>query len=235
MRFRRAFITGLAAILPILVTLFLLYTLFQYIDRVTQPLTDWLLLRVGAKDLPAPFSTLIWMGGVVLYLFVIAVIVYLIGRVVTSYVGGLAFAWLENVVLKFPVVRAIYPYARQVTDYIFSSKATQFRHVVAVEYPRKGIYSLGFLTGEGMDQIQGAGGKKFVNVYLPSSPTLFTGYLILVPEDDVTHLDMTVDQALRLIISGGVLTPKPRKTPSDEAAIPSSGAAPAGQGERRDA
>ncbi|MEW6358076.1 MAG: DUF502 domain-containing protein [Planctomycetota bacterium] len=210
MRFRRAFLTGLAAILPILVTFFLLYTFFGYVDTMTQPLTDNLLAWVGVKDLPRPFSTLIWIGGVFCYLLFMIGLIYLIGRLVASYIGGLLFQWFENVFLKLPVIRTIYPYAKQVTDYFFSDKVARFHQVVAVQYPRKGIYSLGFLTGESMDQIQDVETKKFVNVFVPSSPTPFTGYVIFAPEDELVHLNITVDQALRLTISGGVIVPPHR-------------------------
>jgi len=207
MTFRRTFIAGLAAVLPILVTLFLLYTFFQYVDAITEPITDRLLLIVGAKDLAKPFPTLIWIGGVISYLLFMAAMIYLIGRLVASYIGGLLFHWFENIVLKFPVVKAIYPYARQITDYLFSDKTTKFRQVVAVEYPRKGIYSIGFLTGDSMEVIQKTSGRKFVNVFIPSSPTPFTGYVIFTAEDELIQLDISVDQALRLTISGGVIVP----------------------------
>lgn len=207
MSFRRAFITGLAAILPILVTLFLLYTFFGYIDTITQPITDRLLVMIDAKNLPAPFPTLFWIGGVCCYLLFMVGVIYLMGRLVASYIGGLLFRWFENVFLKLPVVRTIYPYAKQVTDYFFSDKAARFHHVVAVQYPRKGVYSIGFLTGDSMGQIQDVETKKFVNVFVPSSPTPFTGYVIFVPEDELVHLNITVEQALRLTVSGGVIVP----------------------------
>ncbi|NOZ23933.1 MAG: DUF502 domain-containing protein [Planctomycetes bacterium] len=212
MTFRRAFLTGLAAVLPILVTLFLLYTFFGYVDAITQPLTDRLLGLLGATDWHAPFPTLIWIAGVFCYLLFMIGLIYLIGRLVASYLGGLLFQWFENVFLKLPVVRAIYPYAKQVTDYFFSDKVARFHHVVAVQYPRKGVYSVGFLTGDSMDQIQEAETKKFVNVFVPSSPTPFTGYVVFVPEDELIHLGITVDQALRLTVSGGVIVP-PHKGP----------------------
>lgn len=207
MTFKRLFLTGLAAILPLLVTLFLLYTLFEYVDRVTQPITDWFLVSIGADHLRRPFPVLIWVGGVVFYLVIMTVLIYLIGRVVASYVGGVLFQWFENVFLKFPVVRAIYPYARQVTDFFLSEKTMKFTKVVALEYPRKGVYSIGFLTGDSFTEVQKAGGKKIVNVFVPSSPTPFTGYVVLVPEEELIRLSITVDEVIRHIISGGVITP----------------------------
>jgi len=224
MTFRRAFLAGLAAILPLLVTLFLLYTFFGYVDVITQPLTDKLLGLLGAKDWRAPFPTLIWIAGVFCYLLFMVGLIYLIGRLVASYIGGLLFQWFENVFLKLPVVRAIYPYAKQITEFVFSDKTARFHHVVAVEYPRKGIFSIGFLTGDSLEQIQEVTPKKFVNVFIPSSPTPFTGYVIFVPEDELLHLDLTVEQALRLTVSGGVIVPPHKGLPTVPAPAP--GASP---------
>jgi uncharacterized membrane protein len=96
---------------------------------------------------------------------------------------------------------------KQVTDFVLSEKRAAFRTVVAVPYPRPGIYSLGFVTGEGWKSINRASGGEMVQVFIPSSPTPVTGYVVFVRRDEIVELDLTVDEALRFSISGGVIVP----------------------------
>jgi uncharacterized membrane protein len=138
------------------------------------------------------------------------VLVFLVGFFLASFVGSKIWWLAESTFLRLPVVRTIYPYTKQITDFVFESdeeKRRKFRSVVAIEYPRKGCYALGFLTGEGMSDIAAATGERMVTVFVPSSPTPITGWVVLVAEKEVVRLGITVDEAFRFAISGGVITP----------------------------
>jgi uncharacterized membrane protein len=105
------------------------------------------------------------------------------------------------------VIRAIYPNIKQVTDFLLTDRNVEFSGVVAVEYPRKGVWSVGLSTGGPMKQVQGRVSDELVSVFIPSSPTPITGYVVQVPRQDVIELNMTIDEGLRFTISGGVIKP----------------------------
>lgn len=149
-----------------------------------------------------------WIG------FVIAlVLVLFVGFLFKGYIGRQIWRSLERGLQKVPVLKVIYPYAKQVTEFFFSEKKQmQYEAAVAVEYPRKGIYSLGFVTSEGFRDLEAIAGQETVAIFIPSSPTPVTGYTIIVPREQVVKLDVTPDEALRFTMSAGVIVP-PRQLP----------------------
>lgn len=148
--------------------------------------------------------------------FVVALgLVFIAGFILASFVGKRILTRFESMMGKFPVVKIIYPYARQVVEFFMKEKAVTFNTVVAIEYPRRGLYSLGFVTGGGLKKITESVGRDMVNVFIPSSPTPVTGYLIFVPARDLIPLPISVDEAIRIAISGGVLIPEHQKNPDD--------------------
>ncbi len=150
-----------------------------------------------------------------LFGFVVAIlIVYFVGSFFASFLGRKLLPIAERVLHKIPIFKVIYPYAKQVTDFFLEDKKFDYDLVVAVPYPRKGIYSIAFVTGDGMKAVTQAAGKQLVNVFIPSSPTPITGYTIFVDPEEIVPLDMTVDQALRFTISGGVIVPPSQVQPS---------------------
>ena len=145
--------------------------------------------------------------------FAIAVIfVYFLGYFLASFVGKRAWAMAERLIGRVPLIRPVYANIKQVTDFLFSDRKVEFSGVVAVEYPRKGLWSVGLATGPPLDIIQRSAGVDMVTVFIPSSPTPITGYVITVPRTDIIELGMSIDEALRFTISGGVL--KPGVTPA---------------------
>jgi uncharacterized membrane protein len=141
--------------------------------------------------------------------FVIAIVlVYFMGFFLASFIGRTTLRMIEDLIRRVPLVRAIYPNIKQVTDFLLSDRPLEFSGVVAVEYPRKGIWSLGLLTGSPMKLIQERDrNRELVTVFIPSSPTPMTGYTITVAKDEVIVLDLSIDEALRFTISGGVIKP----------------------------
>ncbi len=142
--------------------------------------------------------------------FVIAVIaVCILGAILASYVGRTIWKMAENFILNTPFLRRVYPYIKQITDFFLTQEDQKrfFSRVVAVEYPRKGIWSLGFVTGSGLRNVVNTVRREFVTVLIPTSPTPFTGFVITVPKKQTIDLDMTIEEALRFVISGGVIAP----------------------------
>lgn len=143
--------------------------------------------------------------------FLAAVIgVCIFGALLASYVGKRLWRMTENFIMNTPLLRRVYPYIKQITDFLLTQEEQQkfFSRVVAVEYPRKGIWSIGFVTGSGLNKVVSTVKKEFVTVIIPTSPTPFTGFVITVPKKQTIDLDMTIEEALRFIVSGGVITPE---------------------------
>ena len=140
--------------------------------------------------------------------FVIAIIVvYFVGFFLASFIGRTSLKFVESTLGRMPLVRAIYPNIKQVTDFLFGEQKLEFSGVVAVPYPRAGIWSVGLLTGSPMKAIEESAGEELVTIFIPSSPTPITGYTITVPRREVLELALSVDEALRYIISAGVVKP----------------------------
>lgn len=142
----------------------------------------------------------------------VIVALYFLGRLVSAKVGGWAVYQIENNLLgRLPVIRNVYGSAKQVTDFLFTESHVEYRRVVAIEYPRRGIWSLGLVTGESMLDITAAVGEPCLSVLIPSSPMPVTGYTMNVPRSQVLDLNITVDQAFQFCISCGVLVPPNQK------------------------
>lgn len=170
--------------------------------------------------------------------FLLAVLIlFLISFLLATYVGRTLFSRFEKLLSKFPVVKMIYPYAKQLVDFFFKEKKLDFNTVVAFEYPRRGIWALGFMTGQGLRQLHQESERRLVSVFIPSSPAPMTGYTIFVPIEDVIPMDLDVEEAFRLIITGGVVVPdsqlvalpEPLENPGAQKKTPDRLAAPRGK------
>lgn len=149
------------------------------------------------------------------------VLIYLLGRLLGGFFGRSLYRRLDELLARAPVFNLVYPHVKQVVDFLFGeNQRTAFKGVVLVEYPRKGIWTIGLATGSGAGAIEGVAGADCMTVFIPSSPTPFTGYTITVLKSETHPVPMTIDEALRFVISGGVLSPErvsadaaPRLTP----------------------
>lgn len=190
-RLKRYLLTGLVVLLPVVLTTYVLLAIFRFSDRILGRFIEGL---IG-----------FYIPGIGLVLSL--VIVLLTGFLTTVLLGRRIFVVIENMFLKFPLVRQIYPSAKQIINFLFSKDRLQLRKVVLVEYPRKGIWSMGFITNETVKEVKTKTGQDLLNVFIPSSPGPFTGYFMFVPKSDIIFLDMTIEDALKLIISDGVVNP----------------------------
>ncbi|NLF32087.1 MAG: DUF502 domain-containing protein [Planctomycetes bacterium] len=210
--FRRSFSRGLAAILPTVLTVaiigWLIQAIHSYIGQYISAGTRWLIGRFWKVD--ATTLQEAWRHYQLDILgFVLAIIlVYILGRMVASLLGRSVWRSLEGFLIRLPLIKQIYPTIKQVTDFlILSDPKVEFSRVVAVEYPRKGLWSMGLVTNPGMRSIQKQSNVGLLTVFIPSSPTPVTGYTITVRRDEVIDLPIDIDEALRFVISGGVILP----------------------------
>ncbi|NOS99867.1 MAG: DUF502 domain-containing protein [Phycisphaerales bacterium] len=140
--------------------------------------------------------------------FLIAfLLIYFTGYLLASFVGRRTWQFLERALMRVPFIKSIYPNIKQVTDMFISDKPLEFAGVVAVEYPRVGIWSVGLVTGPPMRPLRERDERELVTVFIPSSPTPFMGYTITVARADIMELPISIDEALRYIISGGIVRP----------------------------
>ncbi|MBN2211573.1 MAG: DUF502 domain-containing protein [Sedimentisphaerales bacterium] len=155
--------------------------------------------------------------------FLLAIImVYFIGFFLASYLGRKVWQVFEHIFMHTPGFKQLYPYIKQVTEFLFGERHIQrYTRVVAVEYPRKGIWSVGLVTGGGLTRLRDHLQEDLLTVFIPSSPTPVTGYVITVDKNDVIDLPLTIEETLRFCISGGVITPQhPLSAELTKAAIP---------------
>jgi uncharacterized membrane protein len=140
--------------------------------------------------------------------FLIALVsVCFIGAILASVVGRTVWHFIERGLMNLPLVKRIYPYIKQITDLMLTKKDLAFSKVVAIQYPRKELWSVALVTGKGLRIIREKLGQEMMTVFVPTSPTPFTGYVIMVEVKDTIELNMTIEEALRFTISGGVITP----------------------------
>lgn len=192
---RRYFLAGLVSLLPIGVTLFLIYFLVNTLGPILGSLLHYL---PALHRLPEIVLTLI---GFILLLIVIL----LIGMLAQGLVGSWILKKLSDFVGRLPLLRSVYGTARQLTDAVLVDRRS-LKKVIALEYPRKGMYSIGFLMSEA--PVTFANGRKCMFVFLPVTPTPTSGQVHLVPVEEIIETDIGVDEALKVFVSGGAVMPE---------------------------
>lgn len=224
--FRSFFLKGMAVLLPTLVTVWLLAWAYQFIQKnLTVYINRGLvLLLYRFQGLPGQtyaqykvqMEPLMVNGPASAIGFILALLLVLVvGALLASVVGRLLWRVIEGFIMNTPIVKRIYPYVKQVTDFVLTEKEQQkaFKQVVAVEYPRKGVWAIGFVTGSGLRTIAESVEKEFLTVMVPTSPTPVTGNVIMVPREEAVVLDLTIEEAFRFIMSAGVIAPDRQRVP----------------------
>lgn len=141
------------------------------------------------------------------FLALFLAILYLLGKLMAAGIGRFFLHYVETIITQLPIIRNVYSSVKQVTDFAFNENEMSFSSIVAVEYPRKGIWSMGFVTGEGMREIRDAAGEPILTVLMPTSPMPATGFTISVPKSETIDLNITIDQAVQFCVSCGVVIP----------------------------
>lgn len=199
-RLRRYLVAGLLIWVPVGVTLLIIKFLVDLMDQTL------LLLPAGLRP-----EHLLGFRIPGLGILLTAAIVIGTGVVVTNLLGQQLLHLGERVLDRIPLVRTIYTSTKKLTEAVFHGTGKSFRKVVLIEYPRKGIWSLAFLTGEGVDEVCDRTGRDQVTVFVPTTPNPTSGFILMLPREEVTELDMPVDDGLKMIISVGVVVPESRK------------------------
>lgn len=200
---RRCFISGILLWVPILVTFFVIKFLVDLLSKSLLLLPTFL-----QPDVLLGFH--IPGIGVLLTIFVI----FLTGMFAANFVGRKFVEIGDAIVARIPLVRSIYNGVKQVTETLFTPGGQSFRKVLLVQYPCKGVWSIAFQTGEGSKEVENAlNGEPMVTYFIPTTPNPTSGFLMMAPRTDVIELDISVDQALKFVISLGVVQPVPPTPP----------------------
>lgn len=200
--FKTYLLTGTIILLPLIITIYVLFFLFSMIDNL---LID-LFKTFGYQMIP----------GLGFALTVITV--FFTGLIAQNVLGRKIIHYGEKFVLNIPLVKEIYNAIKQVIDAFSVQSKDAFQRVVLVEYPRKGLYALGFVTGVGAGEVQDKTEETVVNVFLPTTPNPTSGFFLMIPKEDLVPLDMTVEEGIKMIISAGVVNPQypPVPRPKDD-------------------
>ena len=214
-RLRGYFIAGLLVTAPVGITVYLAWIIVKFIDNTVTPL-------IPAKYNPETYLPFDIAGLGLVILFVVLTIVGALTR-------GLLGRWIvntgERILNRMPVVRSVYSAVKQIFETVLSQQSNAFREAVLVEYPRRGMWAIAFITGRTKGEVQNLTEEETVNIFLPTTPNPTSGFLLFVPKDEVVPLDMTVEEAIKMVISGGIVTPPDRRplaeqqTPQVSAAI----------------
>lgn len=222
--FKRSFMTGVASLLPTTLTILILIAAFgilnDYVGKPMGSLVLWGLERYAGRPfgdfiiaytghaLPDLRATDHWLKSAIGFP-VAAVFIFFLGFLFASFLGRRLMGAFDGLVARFPIIGSIYGYGKQVSDFLLkSNKQVEFKSVVLVKYPYEGIWSIGFVTNDGINVLNERVGKEMVTVCVPNAPTLITGWVLILPKADVIPLSMSVEEAIPFIVSAGVLVPE---------------------------
>jgi len=204
-RLRAYFLAGVLVTAPTAITVYLAWWIISWIDGWVRPL-------IPAAYNPEQFLPFTIPG---IGLVVVIIVLTLVGAFAAGYVGRLVLRIGEGAFARMPVVRSVYSAVKQIMETVLANKSSAFREVVMIEYPRKGLWSLGFITGPAHPEVQRTNAEEMVNVFIPCAPPT-AGYMVFVARRELTVLDMTVEDGLKLVVSAGIVSPpdrKPREVP----------------------
>ena len=149
-------------------------------------------------------------------LLILLIAVTLIGALTAGLIGRWLLQTGERVLNRMPVVRSIYSAIKQIFETVLAQQSNAFREAVLVEYPRRGIWAIGFITGTTKGEVQNLTEEETVNIFLPTTPNPTSGFLLFVPKSDVVPLGMSVEEAVKMVISGGIVTPPDRRSKKEQ-------------------
>lgn len=195
-KIRNIFITGLLVTLPIMITFFFIRVLFRIIDSLLGPAANQILSAAGLHFI------IPGIGFILTFLIIFAV-----GLASTNVIGRKLLERFEIFLDNIPMVKSIYSGAKQVILTIATAKKAAFSRVVLVQFPKNGMYSIGFITSEAQGEVQQVTKEDVINVFVPTVPNPTTGFFLMVPRGDIISLNMSIEDGIKLIMSGGIVTP----------------------------
>jgi len=184
------FFKGVLISVPLIITFYIAWALIKFFDKQASPI-----LGTFPYEIPG-------FGLIIVFIFF-----SFIGFLTTGLLGRIFSSIVDKFLSKIPVLRNIYSGLKQLFETILSKKSNSFREVVLIEYPRKGIWAMGFLTGDTRGEVNRKTRNQMVNIFLPTTPNPTSGFLLFLPKKDIIRLSMTVEEGIKMIISAGMLTP----------------------------
>ena len=216
-RLRNDFLTGLVVVLPIFLTIYIVVWFVGFVDDKVAPLVP------RAYDPENIFGRNVFGFGLALFV----AFTTLVGALAKNLIGRQVLAFGETILGRTPIIRPIYNGLKQIAETLFASTGNNFQQTCLVEFPRHGMWRIGFVSNDTLGEIPGrAGEPDMLSVFVPHTPNPTTGFLVFLPRRDVTLLDMTVEEAVKVVISGGLVSP-PAARPPAPAPSPSSPPEPA--------
>lgn len=198
-KIKQYLVTGLLVLVPLVITIWVLKTFIGVMDQSLLLLPDaWHPHALFNRDIPG-FGAILTVA-----------IVLVTGMIATNFFGKQLIALWESLLNRVPIVKTIYSSVKQVSDTLFSDSGNAFRKAVLIPYPRMGSYTIAFLTGAPSGDVAAHLQGDFISVFVPTTPNPTSGFFLLMPRSDVVELEMSVDEALKYIISMGVVAPQPK-------------------------
>jgi uncharacterized membrane protein len=201
-RIRRYFLAGFLVTAPLGITVLIAWWIINFID-------EWVTPLIPTKYNPETYLPFSLPGLGLLILFIALT---LIGALTAGLMGRWVVRTGEQILNRMPVVRSVYSAFKQIFETILAQQSNAFREAVLIEYPRRGIWAIGFITGTTKGEVQSLTLEETVNIFLPTTPNPTSGFLLFVPREEVMPLDMSVEEAVKMVISGGIVTPPDRRS-----------------------
>lgn len=197
-KLRNYFLAGIVITAPISLTIYLTWLFIDWVDRQVTPL------------LPSPYNPETYLPFSIPGLGLLIMVVFLtfVGFVAANLFGRTLISLGERLVNRMPVVRTLYNAFKQILETVLQSSSQSFRQVVMLEYPRRGVWAVAFVTADTTGEIARRGDQELINIFLPTTPNPTSGFLLIVPKRDLIFLDMSVEEAAKFIISAGVIMPE---------------------------
>ncbi len=206
---RGYFLAGILITAPIGITFYMAWLVIKWVDGWVTPL----LPPLYNPETYLPFS----IPG--LGLLIVCVVLTLIGAVTAGMLGRLWVRTSERLLARMPVIRSVYGAIKQIFETVLSHQSDAFREVVLFEYPRRGSWAMGFITGKTEGEVQDITGDEVVNVFLPTTPNPTSGYLLFIPRRELVVLSMSVEEGIKMVVSGGIVTPPDRRPESQRGIV----------------
>lgn len=201
-RVRAYFLTGILITAPLFITGYLAWLFIGFVDAKVTPL----LPEQYNPESYLPFGVP-GLGLIILFVFLT-----IVGAVTAGFFGKLWLRFTERLLNRMPVVRNIYSAVKQILETVLAQQSSAFREAVLVEYPRRGLWAIAFITGRTEGEVQNVTEEECINIFLPTTPNPTSGFLLFVPKKDLISLSMSTEEAIKMVISGGIITPPDLRT-----------------------
>ena len=201
-RVRAYFLTGILITAPLFITCYLAWLFIGFVDAKVTPL----LPEQYNPESYLPFGVP-GLGLIILFIFLT-----IVGAVTAGFFGKLWLRFTERLLNRMPVVRNIYSAVKQILETVLAQQSSAFREAVLVEYPRRGLWAIAFITGRTEGEVQNVTEEECINIFLPTTPNPTSGFLLFVPKKDLISLNMSTEEAIKMVISGGIITPPDLRT-----------------------